>query len=614
MFIRKKPIIFQKDNSLNQNSQKEKNINLNPNQCLYKQDILSSLIRLPTKIKQNGVIKSYNIENIERQKNNYYSRAISIKQSKSNDDTNSVNNLNKIEIIINTLNDLFNQIQTLIMKGKKCVKVCNDWIKIFNNNADFIIEMTESHEYLPLINNAINLIFFTIILLYDISYQNKSQFFFEDIKSILNIYMLLTETIYNRCKNKNKINLKQQSVVISISIKDLNDNLNKLVSNYHQINSNLAKEFINLFKKLRRINTNDIYDFFQKLLYKNEDENFEIPVENKQKSYSHQDQIDLIKNSIQKVSNLNNYFYSININNKNRPYSHYTADQSLNSNSINSKIISPGNFIVTDINYVGAALTNSGVIFPFRKSNKMKIRSVSYNNNNKNNSYNNFNIKLTNKYYSHNTNPNINRNINQFKDKNIGFISYRLSEPNNFQNRDIISQNVPLIPFSSIKPYTLVIYLEENIVYIPKGTNNIYLRPFLKDFLQNISEFYELLVFSSGIRSYADQIIDFIEKEEKYFAYRLYRENANYYNKSYYLDINKLGRDIKRIVVIDNHFDYENNGILIESFIDENENIKNDKILIYLSEMLINIANEGYDDIREGLKIYKNEFIRYENK
>ena len=160
MVIRKKPIIFQKENSLNQNFQQEKNINLNPNHCLYKQDILSSLIRLPTKIKQNGVIKSYNIENIERQKNNYYSRAISIKKNKSNYDTNSVNNLNKIEIIINTLNDLFNQIQTLIMKGKNCVKICNDWIKIFNNNADFIIEMTESHEYLPLINNAINLIFF----------------------------------------------------------------------------------------------------------------------------------------------------------------------------------------------------------------------------------------------------------------------------------------------------------------------------------------------------------------------------------------------------------------------------------------------------------------------
>ena len=76
MVIRKKPIIFRKENSFNQNSQQEKNTNFNKNQCLYKQDVLSSLIRLPTKIKQNGVIKSYNIENIERQKNNYYSRAI----------------------------------------------------------------------------------------------------------------------------------------------------------------------------------------------------------------------------------------------------------------------------------------------------------------------------------------------------------------------------------------------------------------------------------------------------------------------------------------------------------------------------------------------------------
>ena len=40
---------------------------------------------------------------------------------------------------------------------------------------------------------------------------------------------------------------------------------------------------------------------------------------------------------------------------------------------LNSKIITPGNFITTDINYIGAALTNSGVIFPFRKRKKKKI-------------------------------------------------------------------------------------------------------------------------------------------------------------------------------------------------------------------------------------------------
>ena len=83
----------------------------NKNQCLYKHDILSSLIRLPTKIKQDGIMKSYNIDNLKRQKNNYYSRPISISQNKTNLDSNSTNNLNKIEIIINTLNDIFNQIQ-----------------------------------------------------------------------------------------------------------------------------------------------------------------------------------------------------------------------------------------------------------------------------------------------------------------------------------------------------------------------------------------------------------------------------------------------------------------------------------------------------------------------
>ena len=83
----------------------------NKNQCLYKHDILSSLIRLPTKIKQDGIMKSYNIDNLKRQKNNYYSRPISISQNKTHLDSNSNNNLNKIEIIINTLNDIFNQIQ-----------------------------------------------------------------------------------------------------------------------------------------------------------------------------------------------------------------------------------------------------------------------------------------------------------------------------------------------------------------------------------------------------------------------------------------------------------------------------------------------------------------------
>ena len=595
-----KGITFRKENTINSTTPKTKN------QCLYKQEVLSSLLRLPTKIKQDGIIKSYNIENIERQRNNYYSRAISINEKKSNYDINSINNLNKIENIINSLNDLFNQIQTSFMKGKNCVKICNDWINIFNNNVDFIIEMTEAHEYLPLINNALNLIFFTILLIYDISNQNKFQFFFDEIKNILNIFMLLTESIFDRCKNK--INLKKQSIVISVSLKDLNNNINKIIFNYYNINNEIANEFISLFKKLRRINTNDIYYFFQKYFKKennnylsndnftNENINNDFPLEYQERFYTQQDQIDNLRNSIKNYPLNNNELYTINLKNKNKPYLHNTFNS-----SFNPKQFSPGNILITDLNYVGAVVTNSGVIFPFRKSNKMRSMSIN----------NNSNIESNNKNYSHNTSPHFNVNIQYFNNNNIGQINLRLSDPSKNSYRNSLDKNIPLIPFSPIRNYTLLIYLEENIVFIPKGTNNIYLRPYLREFLNNIYPYYELFVFSESIKGYADQIIDFIEHQQKFFDYRLYRENSNYINNHYYLDIKKLGRDLKRIIVIDHSFIYENNEITITPFFfDENNNqnsILNDNVLIFLNNLLIKIAKEKPNDVRESLRKYKIE-------
>ena len=574
----------------------------NKNQCLYKHDILSSLIRLPTKIKQDGIMKSYNIDNLKRQKNNYYSRPISISQNKTHLDSNSNNNLNKIEIIINTLNDIFNQIQILFLNEKNFIKLCNDWIKIFNNNVDFIIEMTESHEYLPLINYAINLIFITIILLYDLNIQNKIQFFFEDIKNILNIYKLLTEKIYERCISNNKLNLKQESIVISVSCKDLYNNLNKIISNYIEINNRIGIEFINLFKKLRLINTNDIHDFFINSIQSDLNEKISTL---KQHNY----------NNFSPLSNNNNNNIYINIeNDKNQKRSN-------SYKKLNSKIITPGNFITTDINYIGAALTNSGVIFPFRKSNnmlvnerikKMRSLSINFNQNNTNYNYNtcpvdfksNINVNLNNDF------RNNKNNYNNYNNRNIGIINFGLSNLKTKKSyRNLFYKNAPLIPFSPIKNYTLLINLEETIINIPKGTNNIYLRPFLREFLSNIYPYYEIFVFSSGIKNYVEQIINFIEDKEQYFDYKLYRENTNYSDENYYLDINKLGRDLKRIIVIDHKFNYGNNGILINSFqFDEvNNYILNDNILFHLEKILIQIAKEEPNDIRINLMKYKNE-------
>ena len=203
------------------------------------------------------------------------------------------------------------------------------------------------------------------------------------------------------------------------------------------------------------------------------------------------------------------------------------------------------------------------------------------------------------------------RNENYYyNNRNIGCINLTLAKSNkkikHFNRTNYI--NTPLIPFSPDKPYTLVINLDDILVYVPKGTNIIYLRPGLREFLDNISHYYELIVFSSGIKDYSDQIINFIEIDDKYFDYRLYKQNNNYFNEKYYKDVKKLGRDLKKTIIIDNTNDNIENKIVINNFIinDDFDEI-NDRVLYNLSNILIKIAKDEPDDIRIFLRKNRNE-------
>ena len=62
--------IIKKETINSGSSTNNSNIITKRNQCLYKREILSSLIRLPTKIKQDGVLKSYKMDNIQKEKKN----------------------------------------------------------------------------------------------------------------------------------------------------------------------------------------------------------------------------------------------------------------------------------------------------------------------------------------------------------------------------------------------------------------------------------------------------------------------------------------------------------------------------------------------------------------
>ncbi len=694
--------IIKKETINSGTSTNNSNIINKKNECLYKREILSTLVRLPTKIKQDGVLKSYKMDNIQKEKKQFNSNPISVnlnkninKQKFSSPNKSKIIILNqkknKIEIIIESLNDLFNQIQFLFMKSINCENECNNWIEIFNNNSDFIIEMSNANEYLPLINNCLNLLIFTIAIIYDISVQNKFQFFIEEVKSTLNIFILLSESIFEKCKNSNEENLNQQLSLITITNKDLNNNLNKIISNYYNINPVISKEIILLYNKLRSINVLDIYDFYKSKIkqFKKINNTYQ---NNINQVITHQEDIENSKKTIYNYNNI--YQNNPNLNNNNYKISAYSSN-SMPIRKAKRIIKSPGNIITTDINYIGAALTNNGVVFPFRKTNTMRsreksqrIRSISsninninyghINNNYPNNESNYYEYYNSNNYsnfqnipnnYSHNTSPiyhpniyikefenyyndesnfiqnqynydintikynqrlkedslrysNLDNNSKRYYDysnknslndnKNIGILNLTLPKPNKrfIQRNNIINSNTPLIPFSPYKPYTLVLDLDETLAHVPKGTNIIYLRPGLREFLESLIPFYELIVFTTGVKDYADQIINFIEIDQKYFDYRLYRENASYLNEKYYKDIKKLGRDLKRTIIIDDKEDNIelSNGIIIKPFIvNDNYNNLNDYVLFNLINILIKIAQEEPDDIRESLKKYRSE-------
>ena len=84
-----------------------------------------------------------------------------------------------------------------------------------------------------------------------------------------------------------------------------------------------------------------------------------------------------------------------------------------------------------------------------------------------------------------------------------------------------------------------------------------------------MSRYYELVIFTAGLKTYADWILDDLDKQ-RCIRYRLYRNNCKLRRGVYVKDLSRLGRDLDRTIIIDNiaeNFDLQpNNGIHILSW------------------------------------------------
>lgn len=107
-------------------------------------------------------------------------------------------------------------------------------------------------------------------------------------------------------------------------------------------------------------------------------------------------------------------------------------------------------------------------------------------------------------------------------------------------------------------------------------TGHVYVRyrPFLLEFLDFVSQLFEVVVFTASSACYAEVLLDRLEKEvgHEVFSARLYRDHCTTTESGEYVkDLMQLGRPLSRVVMLDNlpgAYTYQKrNALPISSFV-----------------------------------------------
>lgn len=76
-------------------------------------------------------------------------------------------------------------------------------------------------------------------------------------------------------------------------------------------------------------------------------------------------------------------------------------------------------------------------------------------------------------------------------------------------------------------------------------------RPGVDEFLQRVSEMYEVVVFTASVAKYGDPLLDYLDANNV-VHHRLFRESCTNKNGIYVKELSVLGRPLENVIIIDN--------------------------------------------------------------
>ena len=165
------------------------------------------------------------------------------------------------------------------------------------------------------------------------------------------------------------------------------------------------------------------------------------------------------------------------------------------------------------------------------------------------------------------------------------------------------------------RDYCLVLDLDETLVHYFEDETESYVkvRKGTEKFIKELSKYCEICIFTASTKYYADIVIDGFDYHHL-VDYRLYRQHTSASNGINIKDLSKLGRNLEKIIIVDNiEENYQlqpNNGINISDF----EGDENDNELEFLLEDLLEIVSKpGKNIINELPKVRRNMQKRYTN-